>query len=152
MAIADQNKINLSCMVDPGDVQEFVAIGAITPGMLCVIDANGKVKAHATAGSIHRRLVALPNEARGGGIDDAYAIAETVRVWHVPPGALVYMFLINGTSQDVTANLEQLVSNGDGTLKVATGSETDTEVVGTTTQDLDNDPGTAAARISVEMA
>ena len=94
---------------------------SIVPGDLLAINAAGEVLEHATSDGISQKAIALKNLATAGEIDDAYAVGETVSYGFAQPGQIAYMTL--ATSQ-VATRITALVSNGDGTLKIATISAT----------------------------
>ena len=93
----------------------------ITPGDLLAINAAGEVLEHATADGISQKAIALTNIANAGEIDDVYLAASTVRYGFAQSGQVAFMTL--ATSQ-VATRITALVSNGDGTLKIATISAT----------------------------
>ena len=90
---------------------------SIVPGDLLAINAAGEVLEHATADGGTQKAIALKNLATAGEIDDAYAVGETVSYGFAHAGQVAFMTL--ATSQTAT-RLTPLVSNGDGSLKIAT--------------------------------
>lgn len=78
-------------------IEEFIAAGAIYPGMVVEMDSAGKAKAHATAGgNVVPLMVALEDELQGKGIDDAYAAADKVQVWIPYSGDVFYGIIADG--------------------------------------------------------
>jgi hypothetical protein len=99
---------------------------------------------HASAGVGGAKLVAIEDSLQGRTIDDNYASGERVRFIQALPGSKLYMRLAAGES--VTQD-EYLTSNGDGTLKVAGGSDAKDFLAAET---VDNsDTGATVTRIRV---
>lgn len=130
-----------------GRHEEAVASGTITPGMLLVQDANGKVKAHATAGGTAERNYALEDALQGKIISDNYSSGDVVGYVSAQPGDNIYALLAAGEA--VTRD-EFLTSNGDGTLKVASGSDVITAVP-LEDLDLSDSNESAAARLKIRV-
>ena len=104
---------------------ERLGSGTITPGHL--LDITGAaVRSHATGdGVLPGKLVALENQTPDtqaspttAAIDITYASGDTVYYAQGNPGDVFNMIV--ATSQTTVAGVSQLVSNGDGTLKVTT--------------------------------
>jgi len=93
---------------------ELVAAAAITPGMLLELTSAGKVQAHSSAGQNAFPYFALENELEGGGISDAYAAADRVKVWIPGRGDVVHALLADGQNVAIGDFVE---SNGDGYVK-----------------------------------
>jgi len=93
-------------------MEELVAAGTITPGMILGLDTAGKVVAHAVAGGNVLPLVACEDELRGKSIADNYVATDPVQVWVPGRGDMVYA-LLSGANVVIG---DQLQSNGDGTL------------------------------------
>lgn len=130
--------------------KEGVAGGAITPGHL-VKWSSGELVVHASVGGFAQKMVAIEEDFAGRDIDDAYADGDTVQYVVPRPGDELYMWL--GTGNDVAKGYP-LGSGGDGTLDLL-AIDKDTVVgalVGFALEAIDNDPGTAAVRIRVEIA
>jgi len=99
-------------------IEEFVAAGAITPGMLLKLDFNGKVAPHNEPGGNAIPMFALEDELQGKTINDAYAADDPVQVWIAGRGDIVNAI----AGAEITAG-DFLVSAGAGKLKPAgTGS------------------------------
>ena len=96
------------------NIEELVAAGTITPGMLVEYTSASKVQAHSTAGGNALPMFALEDELQGNTITDNYSADDQVQVWTPYRGDMVYGILASG--QNVTAGTF-LVSNGDGKLK-----------------------------------
>lgn len=122
---------------------------SIVPGDLVELTAAGTVQEHSTADGATQKAIALTNLANASTIDDAYAVGETVRFGYAHSGQIAYMTL--AASQTAT-RLTPLVSNGDGTLKIATVSATTLEgsIVGWPVEPVTTTGATA--RIKVRIA
>jgi hypothetical protein len=142
-------------------VHSNIAQAAVTPGHLLAWGTTTTVKVHPTAdGASEGRKVAIENpwsdhalisSTNGPNIDHAYATGETVFWIPLNAGDMVYMFIAATVN---AAKGAALVSNGDGTLKVATvgaGTLTDA-IVGYAAEAVDNSGGGSAARIRVYAA
>lgn len=130
---------------DP-QIEEALAGGAITPGMLLSRQADGDVVAHATAGGWAEKAFALEDALQGKTVDDAYASGDRVTFAICKSGDIVYAWLAGGENADQS---EFLTSNGDGTLKVA--SSTDIRVA-TPLESIDaSDSATINERIKVRI-
>lgn len=90
------------------------AAEAITPGHLVTFDSNGDLIKHATAGGMAAATYALEREELGDGIDDAYAINDTVLVGHFAPGSVLYVPVPSGQNLIKGDFME---SAGNGTLR-----------------------------------
>lgn len=152
---------------NPDNVMERVHMApcqsavTVTPGMLLASGTNTTVKPHATAdGACVGRKVALENpwsdhalliSTNGPNIDHPYQAAESVFYVAANGGDEFYMLL--AASQNAAKD-SPLVSNGDGTLKVATvGAGTLTDAVfGYAAEAVDNSGGGSAVRIRVYAA
>jgi len=101
---------------------EALADAALTPGHLLEINTDEEVLKHATADGAHLGpLVALESPtadpSASAAIDTAYAAGDTVYYAVGQPGDVYYMSL--AANQTAVKGISPLVSNGDGTLKVA---------------------------------
>ena len=92
-------------------IEEYVAAGVITPGMLVEYNVDGEVVAD--TGENEFPMFALEDELQGNGIDDDYAAADPVQCWIPYRGDQVFGLL---TGADVIAG-DYLQSAGDGTLE-----------------------------------
>ena len=95
-------------------IEEFVAAGAITPGMLLELDSNGEVAPHSEADGNAIPMFALEDELQGKTIDDEYAADDPVQVWIAGRGDIV-----NAIAGAQIAAGDFLVSDGTGKLKPA---------------------------------
>ena len=122
---------------------------AVVPGDLVELTAAGEVQEHSTADGGTQKAFALTNLPVAGTVDDAYAVGETCRFGYAHSGQIVYATL--AASQTAT-RLTPLVSNGDGTLKIATLSATTlaTAIVGYPVEPVTTTGATA--RIKVRIA
>lgn len=107
-------------LLGSGRHEEAYAAAALTPGHLLATDADGEVLKHATAGGVSEKLFALEDALQGRPISTAYAAAELVSMVLASPGDVVYAWLSEG---ETVTPASLLTSNGDGTLKVAGGSD-----------------------------
>ena len=97
---------------------EAEAAGAITPGMLLLLNSSGKVIAHNGAAAVNvPALFARELEFAGGSLEEDYASGDLVPYWHCRPGDMVYALLEMGANVAVGALLE---SNGAGALQAVT--------------------------------
>jgi hypothetical protein len=133
-------------LLGDGRHEEIVAAGAIRPGALLVLTTAGKVTEHATAGGYAERLFALEDALQGKEISESYAADDVVGIVVAQPGDVVYAYLSWG--EDVETG-ELLTSNGDGALKVATGSD---KPIAVALEDLDlSDSESADERLRVRI-
>jgi len=136
---------------------EGIADEAITPGHLIRYDADEELELHADAdGVLPIKLVALetltpdtdqyPTTAK---IDIPYTANDTIYFANALPGDVYYMWLAAG--ETAVRGQSNMVSNGDGTLKVAAvgvGTLTNS-IFGIAEEDVDNAGGGAAVRLRV---
>lgn len=97
--------------------REGTAAGTITPGMLLAIGAT--LVAHASAGQNALPMFAVENSDLGNTVDDDYSSGDRVRYVVGRPGDEIQALLANGETVVVGS---ALVSNADGTLKVASAA------------------------------
>lgn len=121
--------------------EEYVAAGAITPGMLIELGSAGTVVAHNSAGAIAFPMFALEDELQGNDIDDAYASGDRVQCWIPQRGDQVYALLANG--EDVSIG-DFLVSDGAGRLKALSSETADETVVAVALEAVDMSDSSAA--------
>lgn len=98
-------------------IDEFVAIEAITPGMVCEYhNDSGELKwgVHDSEDDPCQAFVLLDQPYANKGIDDAVAADDLVPVAHLYPGASFYGIIPSGQNISPGALLQ---SNGDGKLK-----------------------------------
>ena len=107
-----KNTIKLKKYLDI--IEEYVAVAAITPGMLVELTSADKVQKHSTASGNAVPMFALEDELQGKGIADAYAADDQVQVWVAQRGEQVNALLADGEDASIG---EFLCSNGDGFLK-----------------------------------
>lgn len=133
-------------------VNEGVADGAITPGMLLEISGAGtnghaKYKAHASAEAAAGPFFALEDELQGKDITEAYVDGTPVQVWVAQPGEEVYAIL--ATSQAITVGA-LLSSHGDGTLQAFDGTTpADAQIVGVALEAVTTTSSTARIRVMI---
>ncbi len=100
-------------------IEEFVAGGTITPGMLLDISATNTVTAATGAGELP--MFALEDELQGKGIDNNYASGDPVQCWIPYRGDIVNAILKSNNKVVVG---DGIASNGDGKVKKAGTSDT----------------------------
>lgn len=117
-----------------GRYEEGRGSGVIKPGMLLGNTSTaGQVIAHQSAATFAERNFALENALQGKTIDDNYADGDLVFIINANPGDVVYAWLAAGES---VTPADSLTSNGDGTLKKASGTN---YRVGVPLETVDND-------------
>jgi hypothetical protein len=102
---------------EPIQNEDSKAAAVLTPGQLVAFDGSGDLIKHATAAGLAQPAFALEREEMGQGIDNTYAIGDTVKVGVFAPGDRVLVFIASGQNLIVGDALE---SAGDGTLKKGT--------------------------------
>lgn len=100
--------------------EEGRAAGAIRPGDLVKFNSAGNIIKHSSAGGRAENAFALEDALQGNGIDDNYASGDLVSIGIQKSGDVVLAWLSGG--ENATPD-EFLTSNGDGALKVASGSD-----------------------------
>ncbi len=100
-------------------IEEFVAGGTITPGMLIEVNSSGAVIAATGAGELP--MFALEDELQGKGIDNNYASGDPVQCWIPYRGDIVNAILKSNNKVVVG---DGIASNGDGKVKKAGTSDT----------------------------
>lgn len=119
-------------------INEYVAAGVITPGMLVTVGSAGTITANASAGGVCEKMFALEDELQGRTIDDDFAATEPVQTAICNGGDEVLAWLANG--EDV-AEGDVLVSDGAGALKAATADSSAVAVeeypIAVATEDVD---------------
>lgn len=127
---------------------EAEALGSITPGMMVERGTAG-IQAHSVAQGGGQTSFAVENGMVGRGIDDAYVSGEQTTFKSYVPGSGLYA-LVAASAAAVTDG-DYLVSAGDGTLRVQTGSS-DGVVVAQAIEAVDNSGNSSGpARIRVEV-
>ena len=96
-------------------IEEYVAVAAVTPGMLIELTSAGKVQAHSSAGGDALPMFALENELEGEGVNDEFAADDRIQCWIPYRGDIVYAILADGENASIGSFLE---SNGAGLLRV----------------------------------
>lgn len=92
---------NIILKGDPIVTEEYSAAEAITPGHLLELASATTVRKNTDDAANVAVLVALERMEFGKGIDDAYAIGDTVKAATFKPGERAYMLLASG--QNVAA-------------------------------------------------
>lgn len=96
-------------------VDEKVAAGTITPGMLVELTSADKVQAHSTEAGVAEKMFAYEDEHQGNTISDDYSAADYVQLWLPQRGDVVYALLADGEDAGIG---DFLVSDGAGKLRV----------------------------------
>lgn len=115
-------------LLGDGRHEEDIAAAVIKPGHLLATtnegrqlpQSCGKVIPHNVAGGVCEAKFALEDALQGKTIADSYAIGDIVGNVMCNRGDVVYAWLSEG--ENATTD-EFLTSNGDGTLKVAAGTD-----------------------------
>jgi hypothetical protein len=95
-------------------MEEKVAAGTITPGMLIELTTADKVQAHSTVEGDAEVWFATEDEYQGNDIDDNYVADDKVQTWFPQRGEWVYALLADGENVSIG---DRLTSNGDGYLR-----------------------------------
>ncbi len=132
--MATPQTIQLNLVDETVQNKEGLGNGVITPGDLVENPSATGLVRHSVAAGDTQRLFALPNTAVGGTIDTDYASGDTVRYGVARTGDEIYAWLADAVT--VVAGVTRLVSNGDGSLKIAVADETDSQIVGTAIEAL----------------
>ena len=94
--------------------EEYVAVAAITPGMLIYLTSADKVAVHATLDGNALPMFAIEDELQGNDIDTAYVAGDKVQVWIPTRGDQVNALLLD---EEVVAIGDFLTSGTGGYLK-----------------------------------
>ena len=131
--------------------KELEAAAAITPGHMVEITSAGLCQVQSGLALAAQRAFALENDLVGKGIDDAYAVSETVQFGVCERGAEVYAWLDGNQSVAIGTKLGP---GGDGSL-VELGSLEEGAVCAIALETVDNSAGSSAGadhmRITVEV-
>jgi hypothetical protein len=108
-------------LIGDGRYEEGIAGPGVTlPGHLIAPRADGTYLPHTTAGAKTGSLFACEDSFQGKTINDAYASGDLIQIYVAEEGDVINAWLPVG--QNVTP-ASYLTSNGDGTLKVASGGD-----------------------------
>jgi len=131
-------------------IEEFVAAGTITPGMLVELDTTGKVKAHSDEDGNVLPMFALEDELQGKTIDDNYVATDPVQVWIPYRGDQVNAILAAGENVSIGTFL---TSDGTGKLHAAPAltstGDAPLQIVGVATEAVN--AASADARIIIRI-
>lgn len=127
---------------------EGKATSAITPGMFVERSANKEVQPHSVAQGGGAAAFAQEMGMTGGTIDDDYAVGDQVIWKDYAVGSHVYA-LVPANAAAIAENAN-LVSNGDGTLRLQSAASTGI-VVAKALEAVDNSAGATPARIRIEI-
>jgi hypothetical protein len=123
--------------------EDSKAAEAITPGHLISLNSSGDTIKHATAGGRANRF-ALERSEMGKGIDDAYAVGDTVKAAAVQKGHRVNALIASGQNITVGGILE---SAGNGTLRALAAGQP----IAMALETINNSAGPGNARLRVEI-
>jgi hypothetical protein len=136
-----------------GQIKEGNAGGAITPGHLLIKNTSDAYVVHATAEGNAYPVFAMEKDFVGKDLSTAYVSGERVQALHAIPGDEVYA-LVPASALAIVIG-DELVSNGDGTLKKVTAGAVAVgnlrRVVATALEAVDNSGGGSPARIRVQV-
>lgn len=99
-------------------VEEYVAAGKITPGMLVELTNDNTVKAQSKAGGVI--MIANEDEFQGKTINDDYVKDDLVQVWIPQRGDMAYAVL--AASQTIVVG-DLLISNKAGAFEKLAAQE-----------------------------
>lgn len=85
---------------------EYPAAGAITPGSLVALDANGKVAVNANVSNPVATMFAIEDDLQGNTTRDDYAADDQVQTWHVQSGEEVLALIDSALDPAVGDYLE----------------------------------------------
>lgn len=129
-------------------VTEALATPAtIKPGHILAKSA-GNFILHNVADQGGSLYIADLNTNKQGGMEDTYAAGDTVRAFYPTAGELYHVRV--AASQNITAVETPLTSNGDGTLKIASGAAGTQEVFAYADEIINT--GASVALVRVRMA
>jgi len=132
-------------------INEYVALGAITPGMLVEYhNDSGTLKwdVHDAAADVQIPYVALNQAELNKEVDDAYAAGDLVAVGALTVGSQFWGIIPSGQNISPAAYLQ---SNGDGKLKAATADTAAAAVAKFQAVETSGGAVTADTRIRVEV-
>lgn len=147
MSITPQNPNRIHLAGEVTIVNDKLAGGAITPGMLVERYDYGsgvsRFRAHSSAGGSGQRAVALDQPELNRTVDNAYATGDLVDVAILPPGSTAWMLIPSGQNIATGTNLE---SAGNGKLRAYSSGVKLFQA----TESVNNSAGPSDARIRVE--
>ena len=136
-----------------GIVKEGAAGAGITPGHLVIYNSTLGFVVHATAEGNAYAMFALEKDFVGKDLNTAYVATERVAALVPQPGAEINALLPAAAIAVVVGS--ELVSNGDGTLKLVTAGAVTVSnlrrVVARALEAIDNSAGGTPVRIRVEV-
>ena len=135
-----------------GQVKEAAAAAGITPGHLIMYNTSKQFAVHGTAEGNAYPMFALEKDFVGKDISSAYSSTERVQAVIPLRGAEIYALLPASALAVVIG--DELVSNGDGTLKKVTAGAVTVgnlrRVLARALEAVDNSAGGTVVRIKVE--
>jgi hypothetical protein len=136
-----------------GIVKEAQAGGTVTPGHLVVKASTGKYVVHPSAELNAYPCFAMEKDFVGKDITTTYVLNELIQVCIPQKGSDIYALLPANAIAVIVG--DELVSNGDGTLKKVTAAAVAVNnirrVVAVALEAIDNSAVGAVARIRVEV-
>jgi hypothetical protein len=131
----------IALMGQPIQNEDAAAAEAITPGHLVSQNTSGLWVKHPTAAGAAPRTFAMERDEMGKGIDDAYAIGDTVKV-----GAFTSGMRVNAIIGVVTTTIGGMMeSAGNGTLRNVTAGFP----IARALEVVANGAGTARCRVEI---
>lgn len=131
--------------------KELPAAAAITPGHLVERDSSNEFAVHSDAAGLHGSAFAVENELEGNTILDDYVAGERVQVNYQVKGNEVMALLSPDLAGTPVVIGDFLESNGDGDLRLMSG--TDQQPVGVALEAVDlTASGDVSTPIKIEIA
>ena len=130
-------------------IEEYVAGGTITPGMLIKMNSSGQVIAHDEEGGRCEVMCAMEDQLQGKTVSDNYSSADIVTCGLPVKGSVMNMLLAVGETVVIG---DELVSDGAGSLQkrgVGSSGVTEHMTVGFAQEAKDNSAGSAPALMAV---
>jgi hypothetical protein len=135
----------ITLLGEPIQNEDSKAAEAITPGHLVTFDGNGDLIKNTTTGARVQTAFALEREESGYGIDDDYAVDDTVKVGIFAPGMRVNAIVASGV------NVAQGALMTGGAAGTVAGGGTATTAIGRAARAINNAAGPGTARVSLEI-
>ena len=142
---------NKTILKSNGRVEEAIAGGTIKPGHLVELynaSGTGKFRVHSNDEFFAERLFAEEDALQGHSLDHDYSALDLVQARVCDPGDHVYAWI--AASQTIVIG-DKLVSNGNGTLKKATATDSTTAHGIVLAVALEAITTTDAARVAVRL-
>ncbi len=130
----------------PKLVEALATPGTIKPGHILARSA-GNFILHNVADQGGSLYIADLDVNKQGGMETLYPAGDTVRAFYPVPGELYHVRV--AASQNITAIETALTSNGDGTLKIASGAAGTQEVVAYADEIINTGGAVALVRVRI---